>query len=53
MMCDSANSIGRVAEGAEGKHVFDLILKKFGHKWIDSIAELRYRSSGIQSMYNE
>lgn len=53
MISDSASSAGRVAEGAEGKHVFDLILKKFGHKWIDSIAALRYRSFGIQSMYNE
>lgn len=46
MIADSIKRIGRVAEGAEGKHVFDYILNKFGSKWIDSVARHRYKSSG-------
>lgn len=40
---DSLNSIGRVAEGSEGKHVFSECLCKFNSKWLDSIAKSEYR----------
>ncbi len=53
MMADSTNSIGRVAEGAEGKHVFGFILNKLESKWIDSLAKRRYKSSGVQNLYKE
>lgn len=48
MKADSAARIGRVAEGAEGKHVFSFIVEKFDSKWIDSIAKERYRCCGIK-----
>ncbi len=51
MMTDSINRIGTVAEGAEGKHVFEFILNKFESKGIDSIAKRRFKSSGLQSLY--
>lgn len=34
MKADSAARIGRVAEGAEGKHVFSFIIDRFETKWI-------------------
>ena len=49
MMSDSIKRIGRVAEGAEGKHVFDFILNRFDSKWIDSIAKHRYKYSKQRS----
>jgi hypothetical protein len=39
---DSASSIGRVAEGAEGKHTFTYILDMLDSRWIDSLANERY-----------
>ena len=46
MQADSARSIGRVAEGAEGKHPLGFILHKINSKWLDSLAQKRYKHSG-------
>jgi hypothetical protein len=50
MRMDSARSIGRVAEGAEGKHPLGFILDKLDSKWLDSLANKRYKSSGVKRM---
>lgn len=39
---DSASSIGRVAEGAEGKHPLGFIIHKLESKWLDSLANKKY-----------
>lgn len=49
MAQDSAGSIGRVAEGAEGKHVLGYILNRLESKWLDSLAQSRYRQLGRRS----
>ena len=36
---DSLNSIGKVAEGTEGKQVFSECLCNYNSKWLDSIAK--------------
>ena len=46
MMADSSNRIGRVAEGAEGKHVLGYILNRLEGKWLDSLANSRFKQSG-------
>lgn len=46
MMADSSRSIGRVAEGGEGKHVLGYILDRLESKWLDSLANSRFRQSG-------
>ena len=51
MQIDSTNSIGRVAEGAEGKHPLGFILYNLTSKCLDSIAHKRYKSSGVKRMY--
>lgn len=43
MVLDSLDRIGRVGEGAEGKHVFAYALNKFQSKWLDSLANERYK----------
>lgn len=43
MMADSTNSIGKVAEGAEGKHILSCLIDKYEGKWIDSLAKVRYK----------
>ena len=45
MIKDSIGSIGRVAEGAEGKQVFTNALYKFNSKWLDSLAKARWKLS--------
>jgi len=45
---DSTNRIGRVAEGAEGKHPLKFILDKLQSKWLDSLANKRYKTSRIE-----
>lgn len=45
MQSDSTRSIGKVAEGAEGKHPLGFMLKKLNSKWFDSLAINRYKSS--------
>jgi hypothetical protein len=37
-----------VAEGAEGKHVIGYLISKFEHKWIDSLAKVRYKTLGVK-----
>lgn len=49
MKADSVGRIGRVAEGAEGKHVFSHILRKLESKWLDSLAEQRYKLSDFRN----
>ena len=46
LMTDSTNSIGRVAEGAEGKHVLGFIMNRLDSKWLDSLAYHSYKKSG-------
>lgn len=53
MITDSINRVGRVAEGAEGKHVFGFVLDKLQGKWLDSLAWERYKVSGIKKMYSK
>ncbi|PKV63470.1 hypothetical protein [Pontibacter ramchanderi] len=48
MRADSVAKIGRVAEGAEGKHVFSHILTKLEGKWLDSLAKKRYKLSDFR-----
>lgn len=53
MQADSANSIGRVAEGAEGKHPIEFILDKHESKWLESLANKRYKRAKIRNMFND
>jgi hypothetical protein len=48
MRADSVARIGRVTEGAEGKHVFSHILHKLEGKWLDSLAKERYKLSDFR-----
>jgi hypothetical protein len=48
MMTDSTNSIGMVAEGAEGKHIMSYLINKYESKWIDSVAKVRYKTLGVK-----
>lgn len=48
MMTDSTNRIGMVVEGAEGKHVISYLINKFEHKWIDSLAKVRYKTLDVK-----
>jgi hypothetical protein len=50
---DSANSIGRVAEGAEGKHVLEFVIEKIESKWLDSLANNRYNYIKIEERFPE
>lgn len=50
---DSINRIGRVAEGAAGNHTLGFIMDKLESKWLDSIANKRYKNSGVKKMYND
>lgn len=45
---DSINTIGKVAEGAEGKRVFQQCLKVYNSKKIDSLAILYYKKRNDQ-----
>ena len=43
-MCqDSVLSLGKIAEGAQGKRVFDYTLSKYNSKYLDSLANVRYK----------
>ena len=53
MTSDSVNRIGRVAEGAEGKHVLAYILNRLESKWLDSLAKQRYKTSSVRILYSE
>jgi DNA primase len=41
IIADSAASIGRRAEGAEGKRVFDRVLSRYASKWLNDVAKER------------
>jgi len=41
------------AEGAQGKRPLGFILDRLGSKWLDSIANKRYKHSGIKRMYGD
>ena len=43
MIKDSINRVGRVAEGAEGKHVLAFVLEKYQSKWLDQLAKERFK----------
>ena len=53
MKIDSTNSIGKVAEGAEGKHPLGFILNKIESKWLDSLALKRLKLAGIPKSWIE
>lgn len=50
MFQDSMLSIGTMAEGAQGKRVFDYALSKYNSKSLDSLAKVRYKYL-IKSLY--
>jgi hypothetical protein len=50
---DSANSIGRVAEGAEGKHILKCVIDKIESKWLDSLASRRYVYAKVDEQFPE
>ena len=41
------------AEGAQGKRPLQFVLDRFNSKWLDSIANKRYKISGIDKIYND
>ena len=43
MILDSINRIDRVAEGAEGKHVFGYALNKYQGNWLDKLSKERIK----------
>lgn len=43
MRQESINSIGRRAEGSEGKLVLTKCLKDFNSKWLNSIAKIQFK----------
>ncbi len=47
MIVDSTNGKRR-AEGAQGKRPLGFILNKLDSKWLDSIANKRYKNSGLK-----
>lgn len=44
LIADSTYSIGRRAEGAAGKRVFDFALKRYESKWLKDIAKKRAKA---------
>ncbi|UTM21736.1 hypothetical protein [Dyadobacter chenhuakuii] len=49
LKADSAYSIGRRAEGAEGKKSLGLILDRISSDWLDSLALRRFEISNVNS----
>ena len=49
---DSTES-NRRSEGAQGKRPLGFILNRLNSKWLDSIANKRYKNSGVKKMYND
>lgn len=49
---DSANG-NRRAEGSQGKRPFGYIIEIINSKWLDSIANKRYKNSGVKEMYKD
>lgn len=50
MVIDSAKSNLR-AEGSQGKRPLNFIIEKLRSKWLDSLAEERYKVSKVKDMY--
>ena len=50
---DSTNSIGTVAEGAEGKHILGYVVKKLESRWLDSLAKKRYKYAKVDEQFPE
>ncbi len=42
---DSVNSIGKIAEGVQGKKVFSTCLCEYNSNWLDSIAKNEYKKN--------
>ena len=49
---DSIQSNQR-ADGAHAKRPLGFILDRLNSKWLDSIANKRYKNSGVKKMYND
>ena len=53
MNADSVSRIGYVAEGSAGKHIFGFIINKLTNRFIDSVANKRYKISGFGKKWNK
>jgi hypothetical protein len=56
LSADSSTSIGRKAEGAEGKRIFDFVLERYQSKWLNDVAIRRshyYTDVDISSGMNK
>ncbi len=51
MKADSIRTSGRLAEGAEGKHVLGLVMVKLKSKFLDSLARARYKLNSFNPDY--
>lgn len=52
MIIDSTEG-SRRAEGAQGKRPLGFILDKLKSKWLDSLANKRYKSSDVKELYHD
>jgi hypothetical protein len=52
LVIDSTES-DRRAEGAQGKRPLGFIIDKLRSKWLDSLANERYKTSKVKSMYGD
>jgi len=52
MKIDSTEGDQR-AEGAQGKRPLGYILNRFNSKWLDSLANTQYKSSGVKGLYHD
>jgi hypothetical protein len=43
IIMDSLNRVDKVGEGAQGKQIFSFALFKYQSKWLDSLANQRYK----------
>jgi len=43
----------RRAEGSQGKRPLGYVLGKLNSKWLDSLANKRYKSSGVKELYHD
>ncbi len=51
MTIDSTEG-NRRAEGAEAKRSLSFILDKLSSRWLDSLADARYKASGVEDFYH-
>ena len=52
MRIDSSNG-NRRSEGSQGKRPLGLILDRLSSKWLDNLANKRYKSSGVSHMFEK